>query len=155
MTGLTLRPARPDEAALLGDLALHSKAHWGYDDDFLAIVAGELTYDPASIEARRTVVAERDGDVVGFVTLDGAPPVGEIGNLFVEPAAIGTGVGRALWDHAVDAAAALGFDTLVIESDPFAAGFYASRGAQPDGETPSGSIPGRVLPRFRYDLTGR
>ena len=30
-----LRPARPGEAAALSDLALRSKAHWGYDQAFL------------------------------------------------------------------------------------------------------------------------
>jgi hypothetical protein len=32
-----IRDARPDEAALLSDLAMRSKAHWGYD---------ELTFTP-------------------------------------------------------------------------------------------------------------
>ena len=31
-----LRPAEPDEAAALTDLALAAKASWGYDADFMA-----------------------------------------------------------------------------------------------------------------------
>ena len=38
-TSTVLRPARPEEAGLLSDLALRSKAHWGYPPDFLAAAA--------------------------------------------------------------------------------------------------------------------
>jgi hypothetical protein len=35
---LSIRPARPDEAEALTALFYRSKAHWGYDDDFMAWV---------------------------------------------------------------------------------------------------------------------
>ena len=47
-----------------------------------------------------------------------------------------------------------GFHTLHIHSDPFAEGFYLRNGAIRIGETPSGSIPGRLLPLLRLDLAG-
>jgi GNAT superfamily N-acetyltransferase len=149
-----VRAARPDEAAALSDLALRSKAHWGYDEAFLRVVRAELTYRPGEIAARRTAVAERHGVLLGFCTVDGEPPEGELGNLFVDPPAIGTGVGRLLWQHAVRAAAAAGFAALLIESDPQAEGFYAAMGAERVGAVPSGSIPGRSLPLLRYRLPG-
>ena len=34
MTATIIRAARPDEAALLSELALRAKAHWGYDAIF-------------------------------------------------------------------------------------------------------------------------
>ncbi len=37
---ISIRPAQPEEAALLSDLALRSKAHWWYDADFLASCRG-------------------------------------------------------------------------------------------------------------------
>ncbi|RYJ03320.1 MAG: N-acetyltransferase [Actinomycetales bacterium] len=97
------------EAALLSDLALHSKGHWGYDAAFLESCRAELTLGEAELAVRRTCVAEVDGAVVGFGTLEGAPTVGEIGMLFVDPSAIGQGAGRALLAHLVDLAAAAGF----------------------------------------------
>ncbi|HEU4538100.1 MAG TPA: GNAT family N-acetyltransferase, partial [Polyangiaceae bacterium] len=149
---MRIRPARPSEAATLSALALRSKAHWGYDEEFLERCRPELTLRPEEVLERRAAVAELDGQIVGFVTLDGRPPFGEIGALFVEPRAIGTGAGRALWLHAVDAARAAGFALLSVDSDPEAEGFYLRMGARRVGESPSGSIPGRVLPCLMYEL---
>jgi GNAT superfamily N-acetyltransferase len=148
---MELRPARPDEARLLSNLALRSKGHWGYNDSFLAACRHELTIRRGEMAARHVTVAEVDGVVAGHYTIDGA----ELGQLFVDPAHIGRGVGRALWTHAVDAARELGIDTLSIDSDPFAEGFYLAMGATRVGSVPSGSIPGRELPRLAYSTSGR
>lgn len=150
-----IRPARPGEAALLSDLALRSKGHWGYDAAFLESCRAELTLSEAELAVRRTCVAEVDGAVVGFGTLEGAPPVGEIGMLFVDPDAIGQGMGRALLAHLVDLAAAAGFARLRIEADPYAEEFYLAQGAVRVGGIASGSVPGRVLPLLELDVGGR
>jgi len=143
---MELRPARPDEAALLSALALRSKGHWGYNDSFLAACKHELTIRRGEMATRHVTVAEVDGAVAGHYTIDGD----ELGQLFVDPAHIGRGVGRALWTHAVGAARALGIHTLAIDSDPFAEGFYLAMGATRVGSVPSGSIPGRELPRLNF-----
>jgi GNAT superfamily N-acetyltransferase len=150
-----LRPARPDEAQALSDLALRSKAHWGYDQAFLDRCRDELTFDAGEIVARRIVAAEVAGRLIGFYSLDGEVPDGELGNLWVEPDSIGTGFGRQLWQHAIDSAGTVGFTSLLIDADPNAEGFYLAMGARRIGETRSGSIPGRTLPTLQYDLCQR
>jgi GNAT superfamily N-acetyltransferase len=152
MSTVAMRPGREDEALLLSDLALRSKGHWGYDQAFLEACRGELTLTPAQVRAKRTIVAERAGRVVGFYTLAGEPPVGGLDHLFVEPAEIGSGVGRALWGHAVAAAQSLGFTRLEIQADPDAEAFYLAMGARRRGTVPSGSIPGRRLPLLTYEV---
>jgi GNAT superfamily N-acetyltransferase len=152
MSGINLRPGRGDEAGLLSDLALRSKGHWGYDQAFLDACRDELTLTPADVRAKRAIVAERGGRVVGFYTLAGDPPVASLDHLFVEPAEIGTGVGQALWRHAVAAAQALGFTRLEIEADPDAEAFYLAMGARRRGTVPSGSIAGRRLPLLDYRI---
>jgi GNAT superfamily N-acetyltransferase len=147
-----LRAARPDEAGVLSELAVRSKAYWGYDQDFLDACRAELSFGAADVLARRIVVAESAGRVSGFYSLDGQPPVGELGNLWLEPVAIGTGLGRRLWQHALEVARAAGFTVLRIEADPHAEGFYLAMGAQPAGTTPSGSITGRTLPLLTMQL---
>lgn len=145
-----LRAARPGEEAELTGLVLRSKAHWGYDQAFLDRVRPELTVRPDQIEA--TVVAELDGRVAGLVTLLGTPPEGEIDLLFVDPWAIGTGVGRRLLEHAADRARAAGFASLRIEADPQAEPFYLHLGAVRVGESISPSS-GRALPLLRLTLS--
>ncbi|MCX4529769.1 MULTISPECIES: GNAT family N-acetyltransferase [unclassified Streptomyces] len=130
-----VRAARPDEAEALTGLVRRSKAYWGYGAEFLAACAQELRIRAAEVTARRIVVAEdADGAVLGLASLEGRAPRGELGLLFVEPAAIGRGVGRLLYRDAVRRAAELGFRELVVDSDPHAAGFYRAMGAVPSAE---------------------
>lgn len=150
-----VRPARRSEAAALTELALASKAHWGYDEAFLAACRDELTMHPADIDRRRTTVAEEDGRVLGFTTLDGAPPEGALGMMFVAPDALGRGIGRLLFEHTVTEARRLGFARFTIDADPNAEPFYLAMGAVRIGATPSGSILGRELPLLEFTLTSR
>lgn len=76
--GAVLRPAGPDEAAAISALALRSKAHWGYDEAFLAACRDDLTIDPSWCDGVRLVVAEADGTLLGYCRVAGPPPVGEL-----------------------------------------------------------------------------
>lgn len=155
MSAVRLRAARPDEAGALTELALRSKAYWGYDDDFIAACRDELTVQLGDIDAGRVIVAEVDGGLGGFSTLVGTPPVAEVEALFVEPEHIGAGfgIGTTLFAALCDAARGAGFTRLLIEADPNAAGFYEHLGAVKVGDRPSGSIPGRTLPLLELDIS--
>jgi GNAT superfamily N-acetyltransferase len=76
-------------------------------------------------------------------------------DLFVEPDAIGTGVGRLLIEHVCRRAAGEGMTSLSIDADPNAEAFYLAMGAVRVGESPSQSIPGRLLPQLRLSVSGR
>lgn len=143
---MLVRAARPDEAESLSELASRSKAYWGYDEAFMEACRDELTVSAAEVTARRATVTEHDGQVLGFATLEGRPPQGALGMLFVDPDSIGKGIGRLLLDHMVVMARDLGFVRLMIDADPNAEPFYLAMGAERIGSTPSGSIPGRTLP---------
>lgn len=72
---MKVRKGRPEEAAALTEPALRSKGHWGYDEEFLAACRDELAVRPAETGPRRTEVAEEDGRILGFTTLErGASP---------------------------------------------------------------------------------
>jgi GNAT superfamily N-acetyltransferase len=152
-----LRPARREEAPLLSSLAWRSKAHWGYDAAFMQACAAELQVDPQAIAggARHHVVAEVQGEVAGFhVLVPELTGVVRLDALFVDPAWIGRGIGRELFEHAAGVAARLGATRLLAVADPHAAAFYARMGAQPAGDEASASIAGRLLPRFVVDFGG-
>ena len=150
---VTLRRAGADDALALSELAIRSKGHWGYDDTFLESCRAELTIDPTLVEKLRVVVVERERTPIGFYSLLGEPPEAELGHLFVAPEWIGLGIGRQLWEHMRGAAVTLGFGRVTIEADPGAAPFYEAMGARRFGTAPSGSIAGRELPLFSYDLS--
>jgi GNAT superfamily N-acetyltransferase len=140
---VNIRPARPGEEALLSDLAVRSKGHWGHDEAFLARARIGLTLHPGDLERLIVRVAERDGTVVGVSAVD--VEAAELTLLFVDPPAIGTGVGGVLLRDALEHC---GLDALLIESDPDAEAFYLRAGAVRIGTTTSPST-GRALPLLR------
>ena len=137
---------------MLSDLAVRSKAFWGYDARFLEACRTALTVRPGDVPAGRVMVAEASGRAVGFYSLDGVPPEGTLGNLWIDPTFVRHGIGRRLWDHAVAAARAAGFTAVLVDADPFAEGFYLAMGAERIAEVESDSVPGRMLPQLRVLL---
>jgi len=131
----SIRNAKPGEGARLSALCVRSKAHWGYDAAFMRKCAAALLVSEAEIAAGRVLVA-CDLDV-----------------LFVDPPAIGSGAGRALFDAAAALARRFGARRLTILADPNAAAFYERMGARFLRNAPSDAIPGRTLPLYEYDLT--
>jgi GNAT superfamily N-acetyltransferase len=150
---IVLRPARPDEAASLTKLCLRSKAVWGYDRDFMAACRAELTLTPEAISASCVEVAETDdGRILGLAQLSIHGTVAELDKLFVDPGNLRSGAGSALFTWATAEASRRGASLLMIDADPDAAAFYRRMGAADAGSVPSGSIPGRVIPRLRVEL---
>jgi len=154
---VTIRPARPEEAAALTALSLRSKAHWGYDADFMARCVAVLTVDPAAIAEGRIFVAvdgeDRALGVAGIEARD-EPGACEVERLFVAPEAMGGGIGRALFERLVAWMNERGYTRLMILSDPQAEAFYRRCGAVRLGMAPSDAIPDRELPRLAYTLPG-
>jgi predicted N-acetyltransferase YhbS len=109
---------------------------------------------PDAIAGRPHAVALGGGAPVGFYALGLEAGALALDGLFVEPAWLGRGIGRALWQHAVAAGRALGHATMRIVADPNAAGFYRRMGAVAVGGEGSDFAPGRVLPVFRARLAG-
>ncbi len=152
-----IRLARQEELAELSELCLRSKAYWGYEKSFLEACREELTLTPADL-GTGLAVWEECGEILGIVQVKplGAPEEGvaDLALLFVDPKAARKGIGTGLFLWAVDVAAGNGASTMMVESDPNAAAFYAQMGARHIGFAASGSIPGRELPLFEFSLAG-
>ena len=155
-TAFTIRAARVAEAALLTDLSLRSKAVWGYEASFLARCRLVMQVKTEALARQPHYVAESTAGtprrILGFYGFEDADGGVGLDYLFVEPDAIGMGVGTALWTHAVKTARALGHRTLMVVADPHAEGFYRRMGAVPVGVQPSDLEPGRLLPVLRFSL---
>jgi GNAT superfamily N-acetyltransferase len=143
-----LRSPTVEELPALSALCFRSKAVWGYDNNFMEACRSELSIEPYDLRSTSIVVAEENGKIVGVAQIKVIGSQADLLKLFVEPAKLRGGVGKALFGWATDKATSMGADNLVIEADPDAAPFYRGRGAQDCGLTPSGSIPGRMLPKL-------
>jgi GNAT superfamily N-acetyltransferase len=128
---------------------MRSKAHWGYDAEFMRLSRATLTVSEADVATGRVLVAERGGLAFGMAKVE---PDGELAMMFVDPLAMGRGAGRALFEASAGLARRLGARRMAILADPHAAPFYERMGARPIGHAPSDAIPGRTLPLYEYDL---
>lgn len=147
---LLLRGALPGEAAILTELCLRSKAVWGYDAAFMAACRAELTITARDIP--QIQVAVEGGRIIGMAQLGQHGRIADIDKLFVDPDVLRSGAGGALFAWCVETAKAAGAVALTVVADPDAAGFYRRMGMTEDGREPSGSIPGRMLPKLHLAL---
>lgn len=146
-----IRPARPEEADELAALAVRSKAHWPYPAAFIARFARDAGLTAEVVAANDVQVAEREGSIRGFYTLLHRGPTAVLDDLWLEPAEIGRGCGRLLFEHAAARAAAAGATSMEWEAEPYAAGFYLRMGAATVGW--ADSRLGRKLPVMRRTLS--
>ncbi len=149
---LTIRPPTVDELSGLSDLCFRSKAIWGYDEEFMEACRGELSLEPRDLELTSIAVAEHGGKPIGVAQLKVVDDEADLLKLFVDPNALRSGTGKALLAWATDVARKLGATRLTIEADPDAAPFYRRMGAYDVGQAPSGSVPGRMLPKLAMNL---
>ncbi|MDF2369951.1 MAG: GNAT family N-acetyltransferase [Rhizobiaceae bacterium] len=152
---VSVRLADVSEREPLTQLCLRSKAHWGYDAAFMELCRDALTVDPLAITQKRVLVAQLGVQLAGVAALGvmDADDGFEIGQFFVEPALMGKGVGRHLFEAMIELARAENISCLTILSDPHATSFYQKMGAQMIGMAPSDAIPGRSLPLLRIDIS--
>lgn len=149
---VTFRRASPTAAEELTALTLASKAHWGYDQEFMDLARPSLTITPEYLAANECWVAEIDGAIVGWFSLVSVSDGLLLDNFFLLPAHIGSGVGRLMWDGALHQAQVAGAERIILESDPHAAGFYERMGARRTGSVTAPET-GRELPVYEMQLT--
>jgi hypothetical protein len=83
-----IRLARVEEAAALSDLCFRSKAVWGYDPEFMALMPAALGVAGEDITAGDVWVATgADGQIAGVLALAPGDEPGalDLNKLFVEP----------------------------------------------------------------------
>jgi GNAT superfamily N-acetyltransferase len=138
-----IRDARPDEAAALASLQRRASDVWEEYRADLAANPGVIQPPHQAIaEGRVRVAVAGSGRRLGFsVALAVEAGRVELDDLFVEPDAMGRGVGRLL------VAAATRID---VTANPNAVGFYERVGFRVTGDVPT--LFGRGI-RMRLDLS--
>jgi GNAT superfamily N-acetyltransferase len=150
---MQVRSAKPGESRSLTALCVRSKAHWGYDSAFMKLSAAALKVNEDDIAAGHVLVAVDDADhMIGMACVLSDGDAADLDALFIDPPAIGSGAGRALFEAAIVLARRQGARRMTILADPNAAAFYERMGARYLRNAPSDAIPGRTLPFYEYDL---
>lgn len=145
--------AKPEDADALTEIAHAAKRHWGYPERWIESWRDTLTIRAELIAANVAYLAMEDTRAAGFYLLTNGSDGLHLDHLWIMPRAMDRGVGRALFEHAVAQAKGLGQETLKIEADPNAEGFYTRMGARRVGVNAT-NIDGqrRELPLLLYDL---
>jgi GNAT superfamily N-acetyltransferase len=125
---IRIREGRESDFERLRVIAVEAKAHWGYDRDLVEEWAHGGDFEPERLRRRLLYVAEEDGLPVGWAALIPRGEVGWLEDLWVEPAWIGRGLGRALFELVATEAKQRGARRLEWEAEPNAQGFYEHMG---------------------------
>jgi GNAT superfamily N-acetyltransferase len=137
-------------------MIFRSKQSNGYDDAFMAACRDELTVSPANLQSKLWWVAVDPTSRAprGCVCLipNETTSIAEVSDFFIDPMYQRQGIGKQLWQTVK----AYGHDANLIEftlaADPNAVAFYQAMGFSVTGQTPSGSIAGRMLPLMTVQL---
>lgn len=141
-----LRLARPDERAALE--ALQWRASLTNEGDRAALLAhpDAIVLPDEQIAAGQVVVAEAHGTILGFAAiLPRADTQTELDGLFVEPEAMGCGIGRRLVEACAELARSRGSRCLHVIANPHAAAFYERCGFEPVGTAETRFGPAMTL----------
>ena len=172
----TIRAATVDDVPALAQLHVLGW-QWAYRDQLPDSFLDGLTASLPRREAwrremlgqppaeGRTWVAERAGRIVGFADTgpsrdpDAPPGTVELFTIYLDPHVVGTGVGRALLQHAMDDLRQRGYRSAmlwVLESNTRARRFYEIAGWRADGTAKVEQRSGVELREVRYclDLIG-
>ncbi len=151
---IQIRRALPDEADVLTEIAHAAKRHWGYPENWIENWKDDLTITPDFITSNEMYVAINGEEIAGCCALVLGDSLAELEHMWIRPAHMGAGVGRALFHHVIERAAKHNAPVVELSADPNAEGFYERMGATRIGEVRS-EIAGqpRVLPRLRFALS--
>ena len=149
----SVRDAKPQEQRELTRLCVRATMHMGYDEAFIDRVMPGLTITLPSITAGRVQLAQlASGEIVGVVVVKTTMVQGIalLEGIFVDPPFWKRGIGRMLFEAAVNRAKGIKAGALMIYAEPSAEGFYKRMGAIRIGEGPFFYSPEIILPQLIY-----
>lgn len=155
MSDIEIVAARPQDCPRLSTIAQAAKAHWGYPEAWLEAWRQDLTFTEESLATQEVFGARLDGELQGVCAVAVEGTKVSLEHLWVHPSAMGFGLGRRLFEHAVERAKGAGARRIELRADPNAIGFYTHLGLVHEGDD-HGEILGepRVLPIYGMSLDG-
>ena len=143
---LGIREARTEDCEALTALMLRSRA---YDGRYRRIIENypvtrEMT------EKGEVWVCESGGSIVGFYRLNRQEA--DLDLMFIDDAAQGSGLGRAIFEHMMSFAAESGLSEVQIVAHPPAADFYRRMGAVDVGISKASAPAGWDRPILKLPL---
>jgi GNAT superfamily N-acetyltransferase len=152
---VSFRRAEASEAGAIRELVVRSMGHWEHAPAYLQEARELVSLSAEDLERDEAWVAMVGGNVVGFYRLSRAGENAEIEEFHLEPALIGGGIGRAMFEHAVRQGRSIGARWLTWTTEANALGFYLHMGGEVTGMEASGIAGEEPLTCMRLDLRPR
>lgn len=153
-----IRPATPEDAEAVARVHVETwRAAYAHALSAEGLASLSVTQRAELHRRSPPVVAEVDGEIVGFVSVGpGTDPDtdGELYAIYVLPDRWGCGVGRALMQAGEERLRELGHQHAilwVLEDNPRARRFYEAAGWTLDGTRRPIEIFGQPVPEIRYE----
>jgi GNAT superfamily N-acetyltransferase len=145
--------AQPEQADALTQIAIAAKRHWNYPEHWIQFWASQLTISAEYISSNEVWMVMDKEELIAFYALSQNEDDWELGHLWVVPEYIGKGIGKKLFDHALERCKLLNIPFLKIFADPNAQAFYEKMGAKKISEHHSDLFgEDRVLPIMEIKL---
>ncbi|WP_159946657.1 GNAT family N-acetyltransferase [Polaribacter septentrionalilitoris] len=144
--------ATVSDAKQLTEIAIQSKAFWGYSNELIESWREDLTVTPKMFQEWNIYKYVLDNEIAGFYILNRANiRTSFLEFLFVSPKFINQGLGTKLLNHAKDYCLEGSSAIINVLSDPNAKSFYEKHGFKIIAERES-SILGRFLPEMEFEI---
>lgn len=146
----------PEHASNLTGITIAAKRHWNYPEKWMQLWLPDLTFSAEYISMNEVWLAVEDEKFVAYYSFKQDIEGLWLENLWVLPEYMGQGIGRQLFEHALERSRARGMSVLKIEADPNAQGFYEKMGAHKSGDHQYElDCQLRVLPVMEINLLSR
>lgn len=140
------------DAKRLTEIALQSKAFWGYSNELIEDWREDLTITSKMFQEWNVFKFFAEDEILGFYILNRANiRTSFLEFLFVSPKYIRRRIGTQLLNHAKEYCTARSSAIINVLSDPNAKSFYTKHGFKVIAERES-SVPGRFLPEMEFEI---
>ncbi len=120
----------PEYAAVLTEITISAKRHWAYPENWIQLWLPSLTITPEYIDSHEIWMMMVEDQPVGYYSFSQNEEGLWLDNLWVLPEYMGLGIGRSLFQHALERCKELEASKLMIDADPNAQSFYEKMGAR-------------------------
>lgn len=149
---MTTRHAHSSELNIINDLIRGSKAYWGYTEVFLDEFMAKWGIQEHYLHDNAVFLFEKESELMGLfafkINKDHLP---ELDLFFVHRNQIGKGIGKIMWQQALNYVSERNWTEFKIIADPHAEQFYKHMGAKNIGVFES--FPGRFVPVMVFQQT--
>ena len=141
--------ALPNDLEALTKISFAAKRHWNYPEEWIQMWAEDLTITREYVLTNNVYkLLATNKEIIGFCAIEDYKNYFEVGHLWILPAFMGLGHGKALLNHSIKSSLCEYHLHIDVIADPNAESFYAKCGFETI-EQVSGQPQGRKLPKMR------